>query len=326
MLRLGITTLAVFIAGCASGPALPGAGGAVQALPQSASAISPLTGSATELLYVANEAENTVTIYNAEAKSSNPIGTISHGIREPSGLAVDGQQNLYVANTGGNSVTAYERGQATPFETLKDGIISPIDVAAANDGTLYVACSNRSSTAFEVQVFRPKHSKPSETLTNKAFTLIEAVAVDAHDNLYVAASPGGSGFGPFEVFKFNAGSHRGQNMHLQLSQGSVNDIVLGLATDSRSRLVVSGFLSNGTAGFIDAFPRGSKTPSITINPGIGATRIALSTKGSRMYVGDFGNTGYASVPELKYPSGKLLYSFTSSDSMLAVAISPKAPF
>jgi hypothetical protein len=33
MLRLGITTLAVFIAGCASGPALPGAGGAVQAPP-----------------------------------------------------------------------------------------------------------------------------------------------------------------------------------------------------------------------------------------------------------------------------------------------------
>ncbi|MFY9666118.1 MAG: hypothetical protein WAL67_10300 [Candidatus Cybelea sp.] len=325
MLRLRVTTLAVLVAGagCASGP-MPSAPTS-QGFRQTTYAHSPLAAAAKELLYVASSYPSAVLIYNAQAKSSSPIGTISKGINVPQGLAVDGQQNLYVANYGNSSVSAYKRGQTKPFETLKDGIITPIDVAADTDGTLYVACPNSSASAYVVQVFPPNGSKPSETLTNAAFTYISAVAVDGQHDLYVAASAGGSGLGPFEVLKLKAGSHHWQNMRLLLTRGSVNNIVFGLAVDSLGRLAVSGILSNGSAGFVDTFPKGSRTPSITINPEIGATRIAFSTNGKSIYVGDFATSG-ASVPELKYPSGKLIYTFTSSDEMLAVAISPAAPF
>jgi DNA-binding beta-propeller fold protein YncE len=325
MLRLRVTTLAVLVAagGCASGP-MPSAP-ASKGFRQTTYARSPLTGAANELLYVASSYPSAVLIYDAQAKSSSPIGTISKGISVPEGLAVDGQQNLYVANNGNSSVSAYKRGRTKPFETLKNGIITPIDVAVDTDGTLYVACANSSASAYVVQVFPPNGSKPSETLTNAAFTYISTVAVDGQHNLYVAASPSGSGFGPYEVLRFKAGSDRGKNMRLQLKNGSVNDVVFGLATDSLGRLAVSGILSNGSAGFVDTFPKASRTPSITINPEIGATRIAFSTNGKSIYVGDFATSG-ASVPELKYPSGKLIYTFTSSDEMLAVAISPAAPF
>lgn len=188
-----------------------------------------------------------------------------------------------------------------------------------------MACPNNSASAYVVPVFPPNGSRPSETLTNAAFTYISTVTVDGQHDLYVAASPGGSGLGPFEVLKLKASSHRWQNMHLLLSRSGVNDIVFGLATDALGRLAVSGILSNGSAGFVDTFPKGSRTPSITINPEIGATRIAFSTNGKSTYVGDFATSG-ASAPELKYPSGKLIYTFTSSDEMLAVAISPAAAF
>jgi YVTN family beta-propeller protein len=54
------------------------------------------------------------------------------------------QQNLYVANSGNNTVTVYAAGGTSVLRTISEGIAAPIALAFDNSANLYVA--NRGSS------------------------------------------------------------------------------------------------------------------------------------------------------------------------------------
>ena len=119
-------------------------------------------------IYVANNDNNTVTVYAAGLSgtvNATPIQTIrgfSTGLAEPTGVALDSNLNIYVSNqgsgflagsggsggsTGGASVTVYpagSTGNATPTAIISGantGLGSPVGIALDGSSNVYVVDS-----------------------------------------------------------------------------------------------------------------------------------------------------------------------------------------
>src|SRR5580704_9224748 len=62
-----------------------------------------------QLLFVSDNENNRVLVYNTATKTQNPpaLRTITNGVQKPNGLATDESGNLYVANYLSNTVTVY---------------------------------------------------------------------------------------------------------------------------------------------------------------------------------------------------------------------------
>jgi sugar lactone lactonase YvrE len=116
------------------------------------------------------------------AGSSSPTGTITDGISNPRALALDGSNNLYVANasggsssssssSAGGSVTIYATGSTSPELTITDGIGEPDSLAIAPNGWLFVSnvagssSSSSSSSGGDVQVYLPGNASARYTIT-----------------------------------------------------------------------------------------------------------------------------------------------------------------
>ena len=69
--------------------------------------------------------------------STTPSATLT-GLNDPDALAFDASGNLYVANTGGNTVSEFAPGSTTPTATLT-GLNDPYALAFDASGNLYVA-------------------------------------------------------------------------------------------------------------------------------------------------------------------------------------------
>jgi sugar lactone lactonase YvrE len=87
-------------------------------------------------LYVANDGNNTVTVY--PPGQSSPSETISRGISNPSGFAFDSLGDLYVLNYGAEDVAVYPLGATSPTETITSGVGYPHAATFDAQGTLYV--------------------------------------------------------------------------------------------------------------------------------------------------------------------------------------------
>ncbi len=114
---------------------------------------SAIAVDANENIYVANDGSDfggtvTVTIYPAGSNGNvAPSATISGtntGLNGPTGIAVDGSGNIYVANRDSNTVTVYpagSTGNAAPSKTIggyKTGLNDPSGIAADSNGQIYV--------------------------------------------------------------------------------------------------------------------------------------------------------------------------------------------
>lgn len=91
-------------------------------------------------LFVANQGNNTVTVYPTNnLGTANPI-VISNGVNFPSSLAVDASGNLFVANLGNNTVTEYLAGNYSGAPTvISNGVNGPQRLALDAAGNLFVA-------------------------------------------------------------------------------------------------------------------------------------------------------------------------------------------
>jgi hypothetical protein len=76
-------------------------------------------------LYVAQD--GSVNVYAAQG--TQLIRTITQGVSMPSSLVFDGAGDLYVANSGNNSVTVYAPDRSTVMRTIKRGIHAPTSLA-----------------------------------------------------------------------------------------------------------------------------------------------------------------------------------------------------
>src|ERR1022692_3180814 len=86
--------------------------------------------------YVSDINNGAVYVYVGKFAGQSPCGQITSGLYEPLGLFVDSStHDLYVANTFGENVVVFHRGQSTPYNSYSDPTGQQVfDVRLAKDG------------------------------------------------------------------------------------------------------------------------------------------------------------------------------------------------
>jgi sugar lactone lactonase YvrE len=97
----------------------------------------------TSLLYVADNLNSKIYVFDEASKTSNPpvLETITDGISFPNGIATDTEGNLWVANLGSDTVTEYAPNSSTPRFTISNDMTGPYDVKVDDFGNVFVAMS-----------------------------------------------------------------------------------------------------------------------------------------------------------------------------------------
>jgi hypothetical protein len=102
--------------------------------------------------------------------SASLITTIQTGVVNASAIAVDSNDELYVANRGsGNipaSVTIYAPWMTTPWRTIHEGINEPVALALDASGNLYVGNAPAAGPN-TVSVYAPNTTTPEATYSLK---------------------------------------------------------------------------------------------------------------------------------------------------------------
>jgi sugar lactone lactonase YvrE len=281
-------------------PALPG-------LLHAAPAGSGVGADVRELLYAGGPVQNTVGVYRASGNNRKPLRTIANGLNAPTGIAVDSSGNVYVCNNAGMrtgprgakkgtwTVTVYKRGQTVPFESYSDAVWSPVDVAIAPDGTVFIA--NFSSS---VTIYPAGSLTHSRTLVGPSGQAPLGLALDAAGNLFVSYVSNLSGGG--SIYEYAPGQNTGTNIGINFS-GEPH----GLAIDGRGNLIVAVSKAPGSGSDIEIFAPGSTTPKKKISGPFQPFMLALGSNGRRLFAADFGSgNGDGAVFKYAYPSGKLI--------------------
>lgn len=317
--RWTFTSIALaLIAGCAAPPA-------GQTIP---TALRPTIASGVanarlhRLLYAGGPGLNEVDALAAGANNPPPLRKIVNGMSAPTGMAVDSSGNLYVCNNSGFgarpngkgsywTVDVYKRGQLKPFESYTNGVWSPVDVAIASDGTVYIA--NYSST---VTVYPPGSLYSSMSLVAPSGQAPLGIAFDAKGNVYVSyVLPSGGG----SVYQYAPGQTTGTNLGITFSSGGNPH---GLAFDRSGNLVVAVSRAPNSGSDIEVFAPGSTKPKRTIGGVFQPFMLAFTPNGRRLFVADYGNgngTG-GGVFKFAYPSGQLLAKDTQGAAAYAYGV------
>jgi hypothetical protein len=119
--------------------------------------------------------------------SNTVAGTIS-GLMGPQGLAVGAGANtdVYIANTGASNVLVYPIGSVTLKTTLVDTKELPVDIAVAQNGTVYVAnIFDTSGNAGNVTVFNKGSSTISRKIKDPNFYEVISATIDELNDLVV---------------------------------------------------------------------------------------------------------------------------------------------
>jgi sugar lactone lactonase YvrE len=183
---------------------------------------------------------------------------------EPSSLAFDASNNLYVANTyEHDEVAVYANGGVVPFRRITNGIASPHALAFDNAGDLYVANSASNS----IGVYARTGGTPIRVITEGVSNPV-ALVFDKTGNLYVA-NRASRGKGTVTVYA----PGRSSPLHI-LHSGAFMPDALAIETTSADLYVAESAWGNGN-GQVAVFKQGATKPYATILKGIDSP-IALS--------------------------------------------------
>ncbi len=120
------------------------------------------------------------------AQTSDPgtANTVGSGYSTPQGIAVDAAKNVYIANTGKNTVVEYPLGSTTPI-SLGTGLSGPTSVALDNGGNLYIADSGNGRVV-EVPAVAGVLTSSAQKVIVSGLGSSLGIASDLYGNLYVA--------------------------------------------------------------------------------------------------------------------------------------------
>jgi Bacterial Ig-like domain (group 3)/Putative Ig domain len=147
-------------------------------------------------VYAANGANDSVTSYALSGAGNVAPATVlsglGQGLNGPDGIALSPAGRLFVANSGADRITEYDRGATGPTATIvgaDTGLAGPAGLFLDGIGRLYVA----DRTANAITVYAPGASgdaAPIETLAGPDTHLSSpaAVTVDGHGDIWVADS------------------------------------------------------------------------------------------------------------------------------------------
>lgn len=324
-LPLFLLPLVAVLSGC-------GASGAGSAMPSSPAALAPsdlpsLQGAAkAPIVYSDVWSPGNVDVFKL-GRYKKTKRTITSGLNQPTGEAVDSSGNLYVANQGccstGENVQVYAPGASTPFRTYQGSpygpIYDPFGIAISKSGSLYVAddcCSHGSGYNVQgVVVYAPGSTNPSGYLYLPGYVSPFFLTLDAKGDLF-ASSIVSSGQGA--VYEFTGGSGSATNLGLQ-GLGNVSGIVF----DKNGNLLVADW----TNDVVDVFPSKSTTYSRQIKLPAEPFGLAFTKSYKQLFVSN-GSTDTPQFEVVDYASGKILKTVGKSCSGwcsgMGIAVSPAA--
>ncbi|MGA8097837.1 MAG: NHL repeat-containing protein, partial [Candidatus Cybelea sp.] len=276
--------------------------------------LTPRARSGKRLLYVSDNANNVVDIFDARGHHQSPIGQITDGVNQPTGLTTDRSGNLYVANSevpSGYSITVYPPGSTTPSKTYTQGLSEPVGIVVQGDGRLYVA----NLDGYDVTEYPKGSTTPDQTISFQALEGNDpyALTLDANNDLFVAAL----GYPLAQAYELNRNAYTPRDLGINFIA-----VMHGIAVDKQGNLLI---VNQGTRA-IDVFPPGATSPSKTITKGLEQpTLISLNKRQDKLYAADDGISGNGTVRVFSYPAAKLIdtITFPQFGAPFGVALSPR---
>ena len=227
--RVFSIVVATVLAGCSGGTTLPssqGESGVLSASPQvHARVVSGFDLSQTKdtLVYIPDNTD--VLVF--DAKTQQQVATITDGISGPTGIFVQANRDVFVANSDGGNATEYGVGTLNLVKTFESPGTHPWDVAKCPDGIVYVATMD-GQVAYYVG-----GAKPAGFISVSGASNYLAVACGPKSNVYVGYYANG-----YErVEKFGPQGHGSEALPMQggyrspLIVDKNHDVVFGNVDD-----------------------------------------------------------------------------------------------
>ncbi|HXO18115.1 MAG TPA: SMP-30/gluconolactonase/LRE family protein [Candidatus Dormibacteraeota bacterium] len=280
-----------------------------------------------QLLFVSDNENNRVLVYNAASKTQNPspVRTITNGIQGPNGLATDESGNLYVANYIGSTVTVYAPNSSTPKLTIANGVSGPFDVKVDAFGNVYVANDPLYGGIPFIQLYPAGSTVPSYTWTapTKGTTISGIALLDPTIKNQTAIYALG--------YTLN-GSGFATGFGLSCFPGTATCLTLGYNFGQTGGIAVSE--SPGLSKAFQFLAVDQYIPGVDIiTPGGSTTQlvtggtpefITLNAADNQLFVAD---RFYGRVVEYSFPAGKEINTFSPGGAQVyGVATSPAGTY
>ena len=261
------------VAGCSSRDLQPSDMAGVQSQTLPAGVKKP---QAPQKIYITTYNRNFVAIYNEDGTLTSEI---RDGVRRPAGVAVDTYGNVYIANTGDNTVTTYNRDGGRTKPTIRTSY--PLDLTVDANGRIYVL------GGMGLVTYNPNGSPTNiPPIVDQQRGEFESVAVDTSGKIYLAQTrthltrrgPYGSGVSYHSFVTTYDPTGSPSTPTINIGWG-VRQIVRGLAVDANGKIYVA---TNG--GMVRTYTSSGSptTPTISLKM-YGAFGVAVGANG-KIYV------------------------------------------
>jgi hypothetical protein len=221
MFRVNSIVVATLIAVSAVGCASSGSNTNPAEMPAAPPRTLPAATANGSLVYVSDTAKNLIAVFD---RSGTVIGTITQGLKYPSGLFVDSAHNLWVANAGDSNVLEFARGGTKPIATLSDGSAYTQDVTICPNGNIYVATLLGAITEYTGKKHRMAGSLGYDGME------FQFVTCDRAGNVFATGVLGTNG----QVVEFAGGTSSGAKLLPINSPGNLN----GIKPDNAGNILV----------------------------------------------------------------------------------------
>ena len=200
-------------------------------------------------VYVSDSANNRIQKFNLNGGWLATLGSGGTGVglfSNPSGVAVDSNGNLYVADYGNNRVQVLKAGVWSSFGSNGSGngsFLGPVGIAVDAGGNIYVTDSGN----HRVQVFNSSYVLQGSPWTG--FTYPMGIALDGSGNAYVA-DYGGTNFpGTDQVQKWTTGGTHSFNWGTQGTGNKQFEHPYGVAVGPCGNVFVSDTINENIQEF-----------------------------------------------------------------------------
>jgi autotransporter passenger strand-loop-strand repeat protein len=226
---------------------------------------------------------------------------LAQGISGPGGVTVDSLGNVYVANTGGNSIMEIAAQTSAVTTLLSKGLNYPFDVAIDNHGNIFIA-GGWGNNVQEIAA-----SSHAVTTLVSGLNDVTGVAVDSSGNVYLAD------WGNNAIKEIAAATGAVTTLLNTPLKNSAN-IGSGIAVDSAGNVYVTATANNA----IEKIAAGSHTMTVLLNTGLkNPSGIAVDSAGN-LYIADNGNNAIKEIAASTHTVSTLLSTGLKAPNGVAV--------
>lgn len=180
-------------------------------------------------------------VLEIDPSNGNVLNTITEGVNNPTRLCFATDSILYVANSSGNNITAYNIQTLKLVRTVSDPSINfPLGVAVDAYGDVYVA-NNSLNNVVALNISNGLVETLTQDKSGFRFGAPGVMAIYGH-NIYIGFGPG---FGTNAVISYNVGEFLvGDTYEFNIYTDKINTGPTGIAFDAKKNVYVSGYYSN----------------------------------------------------------------------------------